>query len=56
LIVVLTYVIPAIKPLFDNSDVELPVATKALIFTSDFIVNNVGLLFLLLATLFVLFV
>ncbi len=36
-IIVLTYVIPAIKPLFDNAQVELPLATKALVATSDFI-------------------
>ena len=55
-IVVLMYVIPAIKPLFETSEVELPVATKTLIFTSDFIANNYALLFLLFFTLFVLFV
>jgi type IV pilus assembly protein PilC len=31
LVIVLAYVIPAIQPLFIDSDVELPVATKALI-------------------------
>lgn len=56
IIVVLTYVIPAIKPLFDNSEVELPTATKALIFTSDFIINNVWLIFLAMFTLFVFFI
>jgi type II secretory pathway component PulF len=34
---VLIYVIPSIIPLFANSDVELPGATKALIATSDFV-------------------
>lgn len=56
IIVVLTYVIPAIKPLFDNSEVELPYATKALIFTSDFIINNFLLIILALFSLFVLFI
>lgn len=56
LIVVLTYVIPAIKPLFENSEVELPIATKALLFTSDFIINNFWLIFLFLCTIFVFFV
>jgi len=36
-LVVLAYVIPAITPLFETSEVELPGATKALIATSDFI-------------------
>jgi len=40
IIIVLTYVIPALMPLFANSDVELPTATKALIATSDFVKNN----------------
>jgi len=56
LIVVLTFVIPAIKPLFENSDIELPWATKALIYTSDLISNNLWVLFLILATLYVLFI
>jgi len=38
--IVMLYVIPAIKPLFENNWVELPFATKALIATSDFISNN----------------
>ena len=53
-IVVLTYVIPAIKPLFDTAEVELPVATKALIFTSDFIINNFLVIILFIFSLFVL--
>lgn len=36
-IIVLAYVIPAIRPLFENANVELPFATKALVATSDFI-------------------
>lgn len=56
LLVVLTYVIPAIAPLFDDSEVELPKATQALIFTSNFVSNNIILIFLFLATLFVFFI
>ena len=37
IIVVLIYVIPAIMPLFEWTDVELPTATKALLATSDFV-------------------
>lgn len=55
-LVVLTYVIPAIKPLFETSEVELPWATKALLFTSDFIRNNFTLLILFLFASFVAFV
>lgn len=38
-IIVMTYVIPMLKPLFDTAQVELPFATTALIATSDFISN-----------------
>lgn len=55
LIIVLTYVIPAIEPLFVDSNVDLPLATTALIATSDFIINNYLLIFLFFATAFVLF-
>lgn len=51
LFVVLTFVIPQIKPLFDTAEVELPMSTKLLIMSSDFIIWNIGLLFLLLASL-----
>lgn len=40
IVVVLTYVIPQISQLFFTSEVELPFATKALIATSDFIINQ----------------
>ncbi|MFK7780454.1 MAG: type II secretion system F family protein [Candidatus Gracilibacteria bacterium] len=53
LVIVLTFVIPQIKPLFDNSGVELPIATRLLIMTSDFIITNMGLLFLAIVSLFV---
>lgn len=54
-IVVLTFVIPAITPLFENSEVELPAATKALVATSDFIRYNYIILILFLVTAYVLF-
>lgn len=53
IIVVLVYVIPAIMPLFEWTDVQLPAATKALIATSDFVKYNYWLLFLSLASLYV---
>lgn len=55
IIIVLVYVIPAITPLFENSDVDLPTATKALMATSDFVKNNFGLLLLFLASIYVWF-
>lgn len=55
-IVVLTYVIPSIKPLFDTSWVDLPFATKALIFTSDFIKTKFYLIILFVFAIFVFFV
>lgn len=54
-VIVLTYVIPAIKPLFDSSEVELPTATKALIATSDFLQNNFILLIFFVVFLFLMF-
>ena len=55
-LLVLTYVIPAIKPLFETSQVELPTATKALMFVSDFVSSNFLLLILIIFSVFVLFV
>lgn len=54
-LIVLTYVIPSITPLFASANVELPNATKALIFTSDFIRNNFMLIILFIITLVVFF-
>lgn len=54
-VIVLTYVIPSIRQLFETSDVELPVATKALIATSDFMIHRWPLLILFIATVGVLF-
>ncbi len=53
LFIVLTFVIPEIKPLFDTAEVELPTSTKLLINTSDFIIGNMWLLFLSFASFFV---
>ncbi len=39
-IIILTYVIPTLIPLFNEYDAELPWSTKALIATSDFLINN----------------
>lgn len=48
--IVMTFVIPAIKPLFEDAEQQLPMATRALIAVSDFMVNNYGLLILLFAS------
>ncbi|MCD5375084.1 type II secretion system F family protein [Candidatus Gracilibacteria bacterium] len=55
IIIVLTYVIPAVSQLFETSEVELPGATKALIATSNFVIYNWPLLLLFLATATLLF-
>jgi type II secretory pathway component PulF len=39
IVVVLTYVVPQIITLFETSEVDLPFATKTLIFTSSFLTN-----------------
>ncbi len=52
-LIVLMYVIPAITPLFDTAEVELPAATRALIGTSDFIRGNFFLLLFFMAAVFV---
>ncbi len=51
-IIVLTYVIPSVSQLFETSEVELPLATKALIATSDFMIYNWAYIILFLATFF----
>lgn len=56
LVIVLTYVIPAIVPLFADADVELPIATKALLFTSNFVINYFWVIVLLIATCVVLLI
>lgn len=54
-IIVLTYVIPAIKPLFETAQVELPLATQALVATSDFIRSKFLYLIVLFIGLFIVF-
>jgi type IV pilus assembly protein PilC len=53
--VVLTYVIPAIQPLFETTETQLPIATQALIATSEFLRSNSLLLLLMLASIYVAF-
>lgn len=55
LIIVLTFVIPTIKPLFETSETALPMSTNLLLTVSDFIINNFLLLFLAFFSLFVFF-
>ncbi len=52
-IIVMTYVIPMLKPLFDTAQVELPFATTALIATSDFISNYLVHLIIWISLLFI---
>lgn len=49
--VIMTYVIPKIRPLFDTTWVELPASTKALIYTSEFFTNDFYLIIIVLAVL-----
>lgn len=53
--IVMVYVIPSIMPLFADAEVDLPLATKALVATSDFISGNILLILLTIisAVLFV---
>ncbi len=55
IIIVLVYVIPAIMPLFETSDVELPWATKALVFTSNFLSTNYLLIILFCFAVYIFF-
>lgn len=56
LIIVLVWVIPQLMPLFEDSGVELPATTKALVAVSDFVINNIWIIVLSIATLVVLVV
>ena len=56
LLIVLTFVVPEIKPLFEATELDLPTSTSLLIFISDFVINNLGLLFLSLASFTVFFI
>lgn len=51
--IVLTYVIPSLLPLFENSDTELPFSTQALIASSNFVINYYLIIFVLLFAFFV---
>lgn len=53
--VVMTYVVPALIPLIEEAWVEKPFSTVALIWTSNFVVNNFILILLFLAFLVFLF-
>jgi len=53
-LVVLTYVIPAVSQLFETSDAVLPFATIALIATSDFVISQWYIIILLIMLLAVL--
>ena len=55
IVIVLTYVIPALMPLFENSDAKLPFATRALIATSNFI-QNYWLILLFFIFAFIVFI
>jgi len=55
-IIVMTYVVPALVPLIEESGAEKPFATVALIVTSNFVTNNFILLILFFLTIILLFV
>ena len=55
IVIVLTYVIPSLMPLFENSDAELPFATIALVNTSDFL-QNYYLILLFIIFSFIVFI
>jgi MSHA biogenesis protein MshG len=48
-LVIMTYVIPNLLPLFTQTGVELPLATRSLIATSDFVTHNFILIVLAIA-------
>jgi len=56
MIIVFTFVIPQIKPLFETTEVELPMSTKMLMATSDFMISNFWLLILMFFTVILFFV
>lgn len=55
IVIVLTYVIPAVSQLFETSDTTLPFATIALVATSDFIIARWYLLILFIISCVVLY-
>lgn len=56
LLIVLTYVIPALIPLFEDSWADLPFATKALLATSNFVINKFWVILVVIFAMFVFFV
>jgi len=55
-VIVLTYVIPQLLPLFETAEVELPWATQALIATSDFLRDNYWYIIFVIFSLVVAFI
>ncbi len=56
-LIILIYVVPSLKPLFEQFNVWLPFATKALIVTSNFIINNfLIILFIIISIVIVLLI
>lgn len=49
-VIVLMYVIPAVSQLFETSEVSLPIATVALVATSNFVIYNWPYIILFIAT------
>lgn len=54
-LVVMYYVIPQFKTLFESLDSELPFVTKTLVMTSDFVIWNIGFLIFLVIGLVIWF-
>ncbi len=54
-VIVLAYVIPSVSQLFETTEVSLPVATIALIATSDFVIYNWGYIILFILSILVFF-
>lgn len=49
-LVIMTYVIPKLKPLFETASIELPFSTRTLIITSEFIIGNfISIIFIIVA-------
>lgn len=47
-LIIMTYVIPKLTPIFETTQTELPFATKTLIATSNFVTNNFILIILII--------
>lgn len=47
-LIVMTYVVPKLEPLFSSTNVELPASTQALVATSHFVGNNIVFIVVLL--------